>query len=224
MSHYSRSICLFGVRSPLIDDYLESCQRLTLSIEFAIQVDDEKPRISQQQPVIRLQDLNATDQHSPFVAPAFSPERRKELVKLAINHQFEAAEALIDPTSVVASSTKIGRGSYINAMTVIASVSRIGEHVFINRACNLGHHTMVGDFTSFGPGVTAASNIRIGEHAVIGAGAVLLPGVTIGNGAVVSAGTRVDQNVPDNHLAIGHLPTIKPIQPHSKLAYYHGQE
>ena len=83
---------------------------------------------------------------------------------------------------------------------------------------------MIGDYTSFGPGVTAASNIRIGEQAVIGAGAVLLPGVTIGNGAVVSAGTRIDQNIPDNHLAIGHQPVIKPIAPDKKLAYYQGQE
>lgn len=224
MNQRSQSICLFGARTPLLDDYLESCLRLELSVENIISVSGEKTRFVHQQPATALQDINPQDNHSPFLAAAFSPLRRQELVSLASQCGLEPAAAVVDPTSVVASSSVIGKGSYINVMSAVASVTRIGEHVFINRSCNIGHHSLIGDFVSFGPGVTAASNIRIGERAVIGAGAVLLPGVTIGSGSVVSAGTRIHQDIPADHLAIGVQPTIKPIKEGKRLVYYPGQE
>ena len=220
----SQSICFFGARTPLLDDYIETCQRLELAVSHLICVDTGKPRLFHRQTIVDLHNAGTAEKQSPFVAAAFSPQRREELATLAIQHKFIPAAALVDPTSLVANSTVVGVGTYINAMTVVASVSRVGEHVFINRGCNIGHHNLIGDFVSFGPGVTAASNIRIGERAVVGAGAVLLPGVTIGSGAVVSAGTRIHQDIPPDHLAIGEKPTIKPIKKNSKLVYYPDQE
>lgn len=222
MNQTRQPIRLFGARSPLLDDYLETCHRLQLKVDSVVNAGAHKPRCFHRPAIVSLSDLGA--KHSPFIAVAFSPKRRQELVALALEHQLEPATALIDPTSVISPSTKIGRGSYVNAMTVLASVSRVGEHVFINRACNIGHHALVGDYASFGPGVTAASNIRVGECAVVGAGAVILPGVTIGTGAVVSAGTRIHQDIPSHHLAIGEGPVVKPLKENSKLVYYPDQE
>ena len=219
-----QSLCIFGVRTPLIDDYMETCSQLKVKISRAVRVDAEKPRLSDTRMLVRLEDIVQSDLADPFIAAAFSPHRRRELVSLALAKAFEPAQALIDPASVVASTSSTGLGTYINAMSVVGSNSRLGEYVFINRGSNLGHHVLVGDYVSIGPGVTITSNVRIGVAAIIGAGAVILPGVTVGEGAVVSAGTRVAVDVPDNHLAIGYQPVLKPIAKEKKLLYYPDQE
>jgi UDP-3-O-[3-hydroxymyristoyl] glucosamine N-acyltransferase len=203
-------ITLFGVRTPLIGDYEETCLRLGLTIAAAVQVDANRHRLMDASALIRLEDLTNAHRTAPFIAPAFVPARRRELVRMAADAGFTARAALVDPTAVVASTSRIGPGTYLNAMSVIASATRIGAHVFINRSCNIGHHVLIGDFASLGPGVTIPSSVRVGDGAVIGAGTVLLPGVVIGTGAVVSAGTRVHADVPDAHLAIGSGPTVKP--------------
>lgn len=217
-------ITLFGVRTPLIGDYEGTCLRLGLTIGAAVQVDENRHRLMDPGPLIRLRDLSEAHRAARFIAPAFVPARRRELVAMAEAAGFAAREALVDPTSVVASTARTGPGTYVNALSVIASASRIGVHVFINRACNVGHHVLIGDFASLGPGVTIPSSVRIGEAAVIGAGAVLLPGVVIGTGAVVSAGTRVRADVPDGHLAIGAGPVVKPIRSDSGILIYPDQE
>jgi UDP-3-O-[3-hydroxymyristoyl] glucosamine N-acyltransferase len=217
-------ITLFGVRTPLIGDYEETCLRLGLTVAAAVQVDGNRHRLMDAATLIRLEDLTEAHRTAPFIAPAFVPARRRELVRMAEDAGFNARAALVDPTAVVASTSRIAPGTYVNAMTVIASASRIGAHVFINRACNIGHHVLIGDFASLGPGVTIPSSVRVGEGAVIGAGAVLLPGVVIGTGAIVSAGTRVHADVPDGHLAIGAGPTVKPIRGDSRILIFPDQE
>lgn len=218
------SITLFGVRTPLIGDYEETCRRLGLRIAAAVQVDGNRHRMMDASALVRLEEMSDAVRDVPFIAPAFVPARRRALVAMAEVAGLTARDALIDPTSVVASTSGIAHGTYVNAMTVIASASRIGAHVVINRACSVGHHVLIGDYASLGPGVTIPSSVRIGAGAVIGAGVVLLPGVVIGEGAVVSAGTRVHAEVPARHLAIGNGPVIKPIRGDSRMLIYPDQE
>ena len=216
-------ITLFGVRTPLVGDYVESCLRRGIEIATAVQVDGQASRLPCGYEAVPLSRIGQAGL-APFIAAAFVPARRRELVGMALAAGLTPAPALLDPTSVIASTSPVDHGTYINALSVVASASRIGAHVFINRACNIGHHVMIADFVSFGPGVTVPSGAHIGEGAVIGAGAVLLPGVVVGAGAVVSAGTRLHCDVPDRHLAIGAGPVIKPIRDGSRLLEYPGQE
>lgn len=218
------AIVLFGIRTPLINDYVETCLRLGIEIAAAVKVDGKGGRLLDARPEVPLADLDDAQRATPFIAAAFVPARRRELVDMAHQAGLEAAPALIDPTSVIASTSPVDPGTYVNAMTVIGSASRIGSHVFVNRACNIGHHVRIADFASLGPGVTIPSGVLVGEGATIGAGAVLLPGVTVGAGAVVSAGTRLHCDVPDRHLAIGVGPVIKPLRETSDVLNYPGQE
>jgi sugar O-acyltransferase (sialic acid O-acetyltransferase NeuD family) len=196
-------IVLFGVRSPLVVDYEETCKRLGVEITAGISVSGT-PRMLDRSRIIPFDNLVESSLDEGFLTCAFSSTRRKELSELALNAGLEPAEALIDPTAVLPVSIRVGRGTYINASAVLGGASFIGEHVLINRAVSLGHHSVVGDFVSIGPGATLASNIHIGDGAVIGAGAVIVPNIRIGENAVIGAGSLVRKDVGDSVFVAGN--------------------
>jgi len=196
-------IVLFGVRSPLVVDYEETCKRLGMEIAAGISVDGT-PRMLDRSLIVPFEDLAETPLDAGFLTCAFSSARRKELSELAHAAGLQPAESLIDPTAVLPSSIRVGRGTYINASTVIGGASFIGEHVLINRAVSLGHHSVVGDYVSIGPGATLASNIHVGDGAVIGAGAVVVPNIRIGENAVIGAGSLVRKDVGEGVFVAGN--------------------
>jgi sugar O-acyltransferase (sialic acid O-acetyltransferase NeuD family) len=196
-------IVLFGVRTPLVVDYEETCRRLGIEVAAGISVLGT-PRMSGPSRIVPIDDIAAANLGDPFITCAFSSERRKELSELALASGLKAAEALIDPTAVLPASIRVGRGTFINASAVIGGASFVGEHVLINRAVSLGHHSLVGDFASIGPGATLASNIHVGDGAVIGAGAVVVPNIRIGKEAVIGAGSLVRKDVDDGVFVAGN--------------------
>lgn len=204
-----QSIVLFGVRSPLLPDYEETCDRLELRIAAAVRADALRPRILDRSIVIDLANLDETHKGLPFLACAFSPRRRGELTEMACNAGLTPAAPVADATAIIASSTRIGDGSFVGAGVVVGAAGILGDHVFVNRSTNLGHHVFVGDFVSIGPGCTLAGNVRLGTRAFIGAGSVVLPGVRIGDGSVVAAGSVVRNDVPDGVLVAGSPAVVK---------------
>lgn len=198
----THKLILFGVRSPLLPDYEEACGRSDLQI-LAVRVDTLRPRLLDRSVLIALADLDDSHKVVPFLACAFSPRRRKELAKMAHAAGLSAASPVTDPTAVIASSTRLGNGTFIGAGVVIGAAGVLGEHVFVNRSTNLGHHAYVDDFASIGPGCTLAGNVHLGKQAFVGAGSVVLPGVRIGEGAVVAAGSVVKNDVPDGVMVAG---------------------
>ncbi len=204
---------LFGVRSPLTPDYEETCARLGLAIAGAVQVDDLAPRVLDRKRLVALTALTGEHRRAPYVTCAFDPARRAALAALAEGAGLHSAGALVDPTAVVARSTKIGNGCFVNAGVMIGAAGILGDHVVVNRAASLGHHALVGDFVSIGPGVTVAGNVWIGENSMIGAGAVLLPGIRVGAGVTVAAGSVVRRNLPDGVLAAGNPAVVMSFRP-----------
>ena len=203
-------IALFGVRTPLVVDYEETCKRLGIEVAAGVSVHG-MPRMLDPSQVIPLDDVSDVKLDIAFITCAFSSTRRKELSELALAAGLKVAEALIDPTAVLPTSIRVGRGTFINACAVIGGASFIGEHVLINRAVSLGHHSLVGDFVSIGPGATLASNIHIGDGAVIGAGAVIVPNIRIGKDAVIGAGSMVRKDVGDGVFVVGNPAKERPL-------------
>lgn len=188
---------IFGCRSPLVVDYEESLARCGRPLHCSVNVEGTA-RVLDHSKVVTLQQLEAgqlTEVVSGFITCAFSAERRRELVCLAIEAGLKPAKALIDPTAVVPSSLRVGSGTFINATAVIGGATFVGSHVLINRAASIGHHCFIGDYVSIAPGVTLASNVRIGEGVTIGAGAVVVPNIEIGAGAVIGAGSLIRKDV-----------------------------
>lgn len=161
------------------------------------------PRLLDRSSLVELADFDAPSD-ALFIACAFSPIRRAELIAQGEELGLCLADALVDPTAILPRSFRIGAGSYINAGVVIGAMSFVGRASLINRAASLGHHTIIGDFVSIGPGATLAGNIQVGDGAVIGAGTVIHPHVRVGAGAVISAGSVLRKDVPENTLVAGN--------------------
>jgi len=216
-------IALFGVRTPLVVDYEETCRRLGVEIVAGISVSGT-PRMLDRSLVVTLEDLAARNIDAACVTCAFSSTRRRELSAMARAAGLEFADALIDPTAVLPASIRVGRGSYVNAGVIIGGACFIGEHVLINRAVSLGHHCVLGDFVSIGPGATLASNIRVGDGAVIGAGAVIVPNIRIGNDAVIGAGSLVRKDVGDGEFVAGNPAVLLPLDREKSALNTAGEE
>jgi hypothetical protein len=216
-------IVLFGIRTPLVVDYEETCKRLGIEVAAGISVSGS-PRMLDQSMVIAFDEVADANLDVAFITCAFSSTRRKELCELAVSAGLEVADALIDPTAVLPTSIRVGNGTFINTCVVVGGASFIGEHVLINRAVSLGHHSLIGDLVSIGPGATLASNIRIGEGSVIGAGAVVLPNIQIGRDAVIGAGALVRKNVPDGVFVAGNPAVEKPLDRQNSSLNTAGEE
>jgi sugar O-acyltransferase (sialic acid O-acetyltransferase NeuD family) len=197
-------IVLYAIGSPLVADVEESCRRGGILIAGGVRNVAGPHHLSDPARVREHTDIDAELLRHPCIVPLFGPSRRRRAVNEAVGFGFVIADALVDLTAIVALSTRLGPGCYVNAGTVIGAAVRIGRHAIVNRASSIGHHTTVGHFVSIGPGVTVAGLAAIGDGAMIGAGAVILPKVNIGAGSVVGAGAVVTRDIPAGELALGN--------------------
>ncbi len=197
---------LFGARSPLVVDYEETLRRLNTPADFCVSLGDPV-RVLSRRSVVHLDDLGDTD--GVFWPCAFHPRRRKKLAEIALEHGLKPADAMIDPTAVLARSTRVGAMSFINAGAVIGGASIVGERVLVNRTASVGHHCVLNDGVSLAPGVTLAGNIKIGSGSIVGVGAIIYPDVEIGSGCIISGGSVVRKDVPDGAFVAGNPATVK---------------
>jgi len=202
-------IILFGVRSPLVAEYEETCHRSGRQVVAAVSIEGA-PRIVESGVVIEIGDIGEHLRGQHYVACAFNPRRRRELADLAEQTGLIAAPALIDPSAVIARTARIGDGSFVNAGCIIGAVVFVGVNAVLNRAASFGHHSVLADDVSIGPGATLAGNVRVGRGTVIGAGSTILPDIRIGSGCVVAAGSVVRRDVPDNTFVAGNPASARP--------------
>jgi sugar O-acyltransferase (sialic acid O-acetyltransferase NeuD family) len=198
------SIVLYAIGSPIVSDVAESCARLGLPIAAWVKNIPDKTYENPGQQVINAQDVSPELTALEFVVPLFTPRHRQTAVEDARKRGFSRPRTLIDPTSVVASSTIVGPGCYLNSGANIGAAGRIGQFVFVNRSASVGHHSEIADYVSIGPGAVIAGGVYLGFGVLIAAGAIILPGMEIGERAVVAAGSVVTRPVPPRSLVMGN--------------------
>jgi sugar O-acyltransferase (sialic acid O-acetyltransferase NeuD family) len=185
-------------------DYEESCARLGVEIAGAVKnVAGPTHTISTVQ-VYAADDVPAHLRSLPVIVPIFTPGHRRFAVEDAGRRGFGRHFVLIDRTAVVARSTTVGEGTFVNCCVAIGGGGRIGNFVVINRSASIGHHARIGDYASIGPAAVLAGNVTLDRGVVVGAGAVIAPQVTIGANAVVNAGSVVSEDVPARSLVGGN--------------------
>ena len=197
-------IVIYGVGSPLVVDAEETCARLGIRVAAAIRNVEGESHIVSGVPIVDAGDATDELRKCPVVVPLFTPGFRWSALEDARRRGFASAATIVDPTSVVASSTILGEGVYVNAGVTIGGAAEIGDYVLVNRAASMGHHVRLDALVSVGPGAVLAGNVNIGRGAVVGAGAVVLPGVEIGDNAVVGAGAVVTRDVHPNTVVVGN--------------------
>jgi sugar O-acyltransferase (sialic acid O-acetyltransferase NeuD family) len=198
------SIVLFGVGSSLVVEYVETCGRLGYAIAAAVNNREGAASFADPALVHGAGDLPAEIVATPCICPQFTPHHRISAHDEAANLGFAFAPALIDPTAIIARTTTVGAGSFINAGAILGAASVLGEHVVVNRGAAIGHHVTIAPFASLGPRTVIAGFATIGFGAMIGAGAVVLPNVTVGDRAVVGAGAVVVHDVPPQAVVFGN--------------------
>jgi sugar O-acyltransferase (sialic acid O-acetyltransferase NeuD family) len=198
------SVVLFGGGSSMIVDVEESCARLGLEIAAIVMNVEGPDHALARERIVKADDIDPEIKSRPYFVPIFTPGHRLAAQRDARARGFGAVATIIDPTAVVASSTTIGPGTYVNSGVVIGGASKIGAFVFINRSASIGHHVEIADFASVGPGAIICGGVRLGRGAVAAAGAIILPAVEVGSNSVIAAGAVVRESVPDHCLVAGN--------------------
>lgn len=197
-------LVLFGTGSALTAEYEETCRRLSRPIAAFVRNRPGPVHAARDACVVEADALPGALLGCDFLAPLFTPGNRRIAVAEAEALGLSAAEALVDPTAILASTAALGRGSFVNAGCILGAVLRLGRHAIVNRGASLGHHLVSGDFVSIGPGAVIAGQVMIGDGAMIGAGAVIGPDVRIGAEAVIAPGAVVLRDVPERGFAVGN--------------------
>jgi sugar O-acyltransferase (sialic acid O-acetyltransferase NeuD family) len=202
-------LVLYGVGSSLVVEYLETCRRLGCHVIAGVKNRSGAVYLAAEIPVVEADSIEPSLRDIPALCPLFTPSNRYAAVREAAAAGFVTSPALIDPTSIVASTTTIGDGSFVNAGSVLGAASSIGDHVVINRGCSIGHHVRIDTFASIGPSVVLGGLVTIGTGAMIGASAVVLPRVTIGAHAIVGAGSVVVHDVAARTKVLGNPARVR---------------
>jgi sugar O-acyltransferase (sialic acid O-acetyltransferase NeuD family) len=108
------------------------------------------------------------------------------------------------PSTVVAASAEIGKGTVMLAQAHVGPASRLGEFCIINTGGLVDHDCALYDFASIAPGVSMGGKVQIGECTAVGVGASISDRVSIGKHTVIGAGAVVVRNVPDLVVAYGN--------------------
>lgn len=197
----SSPLLIFGAAGTLTADVEETLRRLGLPQPDLLMNRDGPARVLDP---ARLRPPAATDRGARFLCPLFTPANRRAAVAEALALGLEPAAPVVDPTAILAASTTLAEGCFLNAGCIIGAAGDIGAFVLINRGASLGHHAEVAEFASIGPGAVIAGEVSIGRDAMIGAGAVVAPRRRIGEGSVVAPGAVVLRDVPPGMMAIGN--------------------
>jgi len=199
-----RPIVIFGVGSPLAIDLEESCARLGIAVAAGVRNVPGPAYVSERVAVIAAEALDAALLAHPVALPLFTPANRRAALADARSRGFREAATIVDPTAVVAGSTRIGTGGYVGMACTIGGAGTFGDFVIVNRSASVGHHARIEDFASIGPGAVLTGFVHLGQAAVVGAGAVILPRVAVGAHAVIGAGAVVTRPIPTRCLAVGN--------------------
>ena len=149
-----RTIVLYGIGSEYVHEAVEIALRAGVSIAAFI---DNMPAGAGRQfpglePVLVPAACDDGIRALPVLVPLVTPGHRKAVTAEAMGRGFAGAATLIDPTAILARSTRFGEGFQVNAAVVIGANCAFGRHVLLNRSASIGHDARVEDFASLGPG------------------------------------------------------------------------
>jgi sugar O-acyltransferase (sialic acid O-acetyltransferase NeuD family) len=196
---------VYACRTPYAAEVTEIIRRRGERVAYLV---DNLPGAEAAPPDVRTVDQLGRDvADAPVVVPLLTPGHRHLVVGEARARGFARFPCLVDPTSVLASTTTVGEGSTVNAGVVIGAHTSVRRFVHVNRSASLGHDGVLHDLCTIGPGCVLSGSVTVGPGAFLGAGAVVVPGVVIGANAVVGAGAVVVRDVEDGAVVVGNPAT-----------------
>lgn len=110
----------------------------------------------------------------------------------------------IHPSSVVSTTSIIGKGVMIAPNVVINTNSIIEDGVICNTGCIIEHDCIVKKYSHIAPGAVLCGGVQLEEDVLVGANAVLRKNVSIGNKVKIGEGSVVTKNILNYNKAVGN--------------------
>jgi len=129
---------------------------------------------------------------------------RKSLVNMLNEVRHVQPVNAVHKTAVIAASSSIGYGNFIDQGAKVGAGATIGQHCLIHQGAIIGMESRIGDFVQIGAGSIISAGSEIESEAFIGSGATIVAGITIGKGARVGAGSVVVAPVKAGETVFGN--------------------
>ncbi len=110
---------------------------------------------------------------------------------------------LIDPSVLMSSKVRLGKGNIICAGTVFTVDICVEDFNIINLDCTIGHGTEIGNYVTINPGSNISGDVKIANMTEIGTGVQIIQGKTIGEKVILGAGAVVVNDIPAGCTAVG---------------------
>jgi acetyltransferase-like isoleucine patch superfamily enzyme len=129
-------------------------------------------------------------------------------------------------------NTRIGNHVQVGTLGDVQGDCVIGDYTKLHSNVHIGKHSNIGNFVWIFPYVVLTndphppSDVQIGvtvdDFVVIATMAVVLPGIRLGEGALIGAGSVINQDIPNDQIAVGN--PCKVIGPTSRIRLRDGSE
>lgn len=201
------SINILGLSEPTLTMIQDNLESNSFFPELIIYNNlDRSAALPYKNPLFKINLVSTFDEldsEIPFFLGVNKPDNKMKVQNI-INVPKEKFTTIINKTSCISSTTKLGHGVNVNSLVSIAAFSIIDDFVSVNRNASIGHHTEIGTFTTINPGANIAAFVKIGMGCLIGMGANVIDGVEIGSNTIIGAGSVVTKNIPENVIAYGN--------------------
>ena len=111
---------------------------------------------------------------------------------------------LIDPSTFVSRTVKVGRGCVIYPNCYLGLNAVIGDRVFTLSNCVINHDDHIANGTSLAAGVTLAGLVHVEAGCYLGQASTVRQNVRIGKGSMLGMGCVVVRDVPPNSVMVGN--------------------
>ncbi len=98
---------------------------------------------------------------------------------------------IYDPSSIIASTAKIGEGVFVGKNAIINADAEVDRMAIINTNALVEHECIVGEYAHVAVGAVLCGQARVGRASFIGANATVIQGRTIEVKTIVPAGAVV---------------------------------
>lgn len=148
-----------------------------------------------------IQQLKLKPEDENFYIIGFADVVLRELCINFMDSQFLKPFTIINPTSFIAPSSKIGGGCYIAANVSISSDVELGSHCIINLNSSIGHDSKIAQNVLILPGANISGNCIIHEKTLVGSNAFIYQGVTVGKNNSIDALTYIRKDLDDDMIS-----------------------
>lgn len=111
---------------------------------------------------------------------------------------------LVHPSSYVAPSAHIGRGTVVAQGCVIMAGARIGDHVKMLPNATISYGSSVGHYATVSSGAVTLADVKVGRSCYLGANVTIKERTSVGDRCVLGMGAVVIRDVADDCVVVGN--------------------